>query len=367
MNIKTKSLKSGSENSVIIIILASLLIIVLAIVGVYVAKDNQGVATFDGGKVTKAEYKIYYQMFSSYLQYYGYDQNEIPNEIAIKAATDKMILEDAKAAGVTLTDENKAEVDSIFEDESYIEYFKSYGFDIDELRKIYYNDYIIQDYIQKLADEASADDVANYIKSQADEGEEVDMNEYDTSHILFSFTKEDNTTMSDEEKATLKTEAEAVLARALNGEDFATLAQENSDDSTASNGGQYKMYMDGNTVEEYSNAVKSMKVGEVYPQLVESSYGYHIIKLNGIAENGRVNNSTERTAYANSLFTNIDETKNLSINEDLLKKFVMEIDPDAYATDEETDSTTTTDGTSDVVDVTTEESTDTSTDTTTEQ
>ena len=31
MNIKTKSLKSGSENSVIIIILASLLIIVLAI------------------------------------------------------------------------------------------------------------------------------------------------------------------------------------------------------------------------------------------------------------------------------------------------------------------------------------------------
>ena len=254
MNIKTKSLKSGSENSVIIIILASLLIIVLAIVGVYVAKDNQGIATFDGGKVTKAEYKIYYQMFSSYLQYYGYDQNEIPNEIAIKAATDKMILEDAKAAGVTLTEENKAEVDSIFEDESYIEYFKSYGFDIDDLREIYYNDYIIQDYIQKLADEASADDVANYIKSQASEGEEVDMNEYDTSHILFSFTKEDNTTMSDEEKATLKTEAEAVLARALNGEDFATLAQENSDDSTASNGGQYKMYMDGNTVEEYSNA-----------------------------------------------------------------------------------------------------------------
>ena len=360
MNIKTKSLKSGSENSVIIIILASLLIIVLAIVGVYVAKDNQGVATFDGGKVTKAEYKIYYQMFSSYLQYYGYDQNDIPNEIALKAATDKMILEDAKAAGVTLTDENKAEVDSIFEDESYIEYFKSYGFDIDELRKIYYNDYIIQDYIQKLADEASSDDVANYIKSQADEGEEVDMNEYDTSHILFSFTKEDNTTMNDEEKATLRTEAEAVLARALSGEDFATLAQENSDDSTASNGGQYKMYMDGNTVEEYSNAVKEMQVGEVYPQLVESSYGYHIIKLNAKTENGRVNNSTERTAYANSLFTDIDQTKNLYINKELLKSFVMEIDPDAYATEEETD--TTTDDTS-----TNTDTTDTSTDTTTEQ
>lgn len=366
MNIRTRNLKTGSENSVIIIILASLLVIVLAIVGVYVAKDNQGIATFDGGKVTKSEYKIYYQMFSSYLQYYGYDQDEIPYEIALKAATDKMILADAKAAGVTLSDEDRDEVDTIFEDESYIEYFKSYGFDIDDLREIYYNDYIIQDYIQKLADEASAEDVSNYIKSKYDEGEEVDMNEYDTSHILFSFTKDDGTTMSDDEKATLRTEAEAVLARALNGEDFATLAQENSDDSTASNGGQYKMYMDGNTVEEYSNAVEQMQVGEVYPQLVESSYGYHIIKLNAITENGRVNNTTERQEYANSLFNNIDQTKNLVINEDLLKSFVQEIDPDAYSTDD--DTTTDTTNTTDTNNTTTDTSnTDTSTDTTTEQ
>ncbi len=357
MNIRTRNLKTGSENSVIIIILASLLVIVLAIVGVYVAKDNQGIATFDGGKVTKSEYRIYYKMFSSYLQYYGYDQDQIPYEIALKAATDKMILTDAKAAGVTLSDEDKEEVDTIFNDESYIEYFKSYGFDIDDLREIYYNDYIIQDYIQKLADEASAEDVANYIKSKYDEGEEVDMNEYDTSHILFSFTKDDGTTMSDDEKATLRTEAEAVLARALNGEDFATLAQENSDDSTASNGGQYKMYMDGSTVDEYSNAVKEMQVGEVYPQLVESAYGYHIIKLNAITENGRVNNTTEREEYANSLFNDIDQTKNLVINEDLLISFVKEIDP-TYTTEDDTEDDTT--DTGDTTD------TDTSTDTTTE-
>ena len=137
MNIKTRNLKNGSENSVIIIILASLLVIVLAIVGVYVAKDNQGIATFDGGKVTKSEYKIYYKMFSSYLQYYyGYDKDQIPYQVALKAATDKMILTDAKADGVTLSDEDKQEVDKIFNDDSYINYFKTNGFDIDELRKI---------------------------------------------------------------------------------------------------------------------------------------------------------------------------------------------------------------------------------------
>ena len=41
MNSKTNKLKTGSENSVIIVILAVLLVVVLAIVGVIVAKDNK--------------------------------------------------------------------------------------------------------------------------------------------------------------------------------------------------------------------------------------------------------------------------------------------------------------------------------------
>ena len=93
--LKLKS-KNGNESSIIVVILAILLVVVLAIVGVIVAKDNKGLATFDGGKVTKAEYKIYYQMFSSYLQMYGYSSSEIPEQILYKAAQDKMILTDAK-------------------------------------------------------------------------------------------------------------------------------------------------------------------------------------------------------------------------------------------------------------------------------
>ena len=37
--------------------------------------------------------------------------------------------------------------------------------------------------------------IEEYIKSQYAEGETIDMNEYDTSHILFSFTKDDGTSM----------------------------------------------------------------------------------------------------------------------------------------------------------------------------
>ena len=185
------------------------------------------------------------------------------------------------------------------------------------------------------------------------------MNEYDTSHILFSFTKDDGTTMSDDEKATLKTEAEEVLQKALNGEDFASLAKEYSDDTTASQGGQYTMYDDGYTVSQYTDTVKKMKVGEVYGELVETTYGYHIIKLNAKTENGRLANDTERTAYANTLFNNIIEEKNLQYDEEEFKKFVNSIDPNVYAQEDEADTTTD--------DTTTDTSTDTSTDTTTEE
>ena len=171
------------------------------------------------------------------------------------------------------------------------------------------------------------------------------MNEYDTSHILFSFTKDDGTSMTDEEKANLKTTAEGVLARAVAGEDFATLAKEYSDDAgtvEGENPGQYKMYMDGNTVKEYSDAVVTMKPGEVKAALVETAYGYHIIKLNAVNENGRVKSETVREQYANTLFDNIVEDKHLDYNLDKFKEYVKTLDADAYSAQSATDTDTAT-------------------------
>ena len=257
-----------------------------------------------------------------------------------------MIVTDAKKAGVKLSKEDKKEVDEIFSNEEYINYFKNnYNFSIDTLRQIYYNDYIIQAYIKKLATETEDAKIEEYIKSQYAEGETIDMNEYDTSHILFSFTKDDGTSMTDEEKANLKATAEGVLARAVAGEDFAALAKEYSDDTgtaESDNPGQYKMYMDGNTVKEYSDAVATMKPGEVKATLVETAYGYHIIKLNAVNENGRVKSETVREQYANTLFDNIVEDKHLDYDLEAFKKYVKTLDADAYSAQSATDTDTAT-------------------------
>lgn len=81
----------------------------------------------------------------------------------------------------------------------------------------------------------------------------------------------------------VKQKAEGILKRIKNGEDFATLAKQYSEDpGSKDNGGYYENIGIGSFVSEYEDAVFSIGTGEVYPTLVETSYGYHIIKSEGI-------------------------------------------------------------------------------------
>ena len=78
-----------------------------------------------------------------------------------------------------------------------------------------------------------------------------------------------------------KTKAKNILTRALAGEDFAMLAKENSEDpGSKDNGGEYDFHMKGTFVSEYEDIIfnKGLNDGEIYPELVETDYGWHVIK-----------------------------------------------------------------------------------------
>ncbi|MFZ2188958.1 MAG: protein translocase subunit SecD [Candidatus Moraniibacteriota bacterium] len=78
-----------------------------------------------------------------------------------------------------------------------------------------------------------------------------------------------------------KAKAEDILKKALAGEDFAALAKDNSQDpGSKDNGGEYDFQKKGSFVPEYETAVfeSGLKDGDVYPKLVESQFGWHIIK-----------------------------------------------------------------------------------------
>ena len=78
-----------------------------------------------------------------------------------------------------------------------------------------------------------------------------------------------------------KQKAEEILKKALAGEDFTQLAKENSEDpGSKDNGGEYDFVPKGSFVPEYEAVIfdKNLKDGEIFPELVETAYGWHIIK-----------------------------------------------------------------------------------------
>ena len=109
-----------------------------------------------------------------------------------------------------------------------------------------------------------------------------DFLEVSASHILISNYDENNKEVSDEQKEKNKELAEKILKKALAGDDFSNLALEYSDDNyTASKGGELGYFNEGDMEDSFEKAVFSIDEGEIYPQVVETSYGYHIIKKTG--------------------------------------------------------------------------------------
>lgn len=298
------------------------LVIAIGLFGLYFYKTNGvAVATYDGGKITRSEFTIYYKTFQPMLVYFGYPDDIIPQQIANKAALDEIIVKDAKKAGVTIPGDRKKEIDEQFEDKEQISQLEKQGINPIQMKQLYYTDALISAYIDKLVEDANDEDVINYIKSKEPD---ADLTSYETSHILFRTSSDTGAALSDEEKAAKKAKAEETLNRVKAGEDFETLAKELSEDTgTKDDGGKYTVYMDSKTDENYANASKSMNVGDVV--LVESSYGYHVIKLNNINENGRAKNEEDREDYVNEKINNISTEKNIKTNEENLKKAVEKI------------------------------------------
>jgi peptidyl-prolyl cis-trans isomerase D len=102
------------------------------------------------------------------------------------------------------------------------------------------------------------------------------------SHILIRVAPDAN----DQDRATMRAVAEALLARVNAGEDFAELARANSQDpGSAERGGDLDFFGRGQMVPPFEEAAFNTPVGQVAP-LVESDFGYHIIKVTDAREAG---------------------------------------------------------------------------------
>lgn len=72
-------------------------------------------------------------------------------------------------------------------------------------------------------------------------------------------------------------DAEYVLEKLKNGEDFSKLAEELSECDSATKGGLLPSFRSGQMVAEFERAVHNMKEGET-SEPVQSEHGFHIIQ-----------------------------------------------------------------------------------------
>lgn len=97
------------------------------------------------------------------------------------------------------------------------------------------------------------------------------------AHLLLKLTA------SPQISDSLRLKAEALRARIDQGESFELLAEQFSEDPSAEGGGDIGTFRKGDLVPEYEKAALALNPGEVSP-VIHTSFGYHIIKLVGKAE-----------------------------------------------------------------------------------
>lgn len=95
------------------------------------------------------------------------------------------------------------------------------------------------------------------------------------SHILIRPTAQ-----TDSAKADARRRAEALLQQIQGGASFEALAQTNSADGSAQNGGDLGYFKDnGQMVKPFESAVFGATSAGLIPRIVETDFGYHIIKV----------------------------------------------------------------------------------------
>ena len=156
--------------------------------------------------------------------------------------------------------------------ESYLQarYGVSSTSDLDEIFTLQYRrDLATKDYAKSLVTESEIND---YYENEF-------IGDIEASHILITADYASDATSDEKtaaEEAALN-QAQEIILKLNNGEDFAELAKSYSKDGSASDGGALGRFGHGDMVSEFETAAYELAVGEYTKEPVKTQYGYHII------------------------------------------------------------------------------------------
>lgn len=297
-----KGLKSAIKWIVAIVIICVIATFLASINGLDVSRD---VITVDGSVITEGEYLFYLEnakstVFSEngiadetaakeFLKSGNVDGKPVADYIKEKALEDvtrnEIAVVKAKEAGISLTEEERNTARSTEGIKDQIK--ETYGISTKAYADVMEKAYLIDKYYTHMTTtqpdlfNVTAEDIASAIEE----------NYALVQHVLIMNAKEDGTT-DDDYKAEAKKKAEEVLAKAKAGDNFPALITEYGEDpGMESNPEGYLITSNGYTldgqnqmVESFTKGAFGVSAGEINPELVESDYGWHIIKRLPITE-----------------------------------------------------------------------------------
>ena len=260
------------------------------IYNVYSPKDLESsnispdaVLSINGEEIFEDEFNLYFglqkKLYESIFQSYEIWNEQIEGKTVydiVKDETkeeiilDRIKLQKAKELKIELNDAEKEKINSYISSSEGTDICEFYGLTSEELYKLESEARLIS----KLSDELY-NKIDHSKHSHADINSSLLIGTYSARHILLSTQG-----LSQEESLKVKESAEKLLEQVKDGADFAKLANEYSSDTGSNqNGGLYENVKTGEFVKEFETAALSLEEGEIYPELVKSGYGYHIIKL----------------------------------------------------------------------------------------
>lgn len=266
----------------------SFLIITLIFAFAGCGKVEPTVFTIDGTEVSMKEYNIYYNQYMLQAkqsipedqldEYWNTEVDGKTNYQSAKDAAYNQLMENyviakyAQKSGFTFSDEvlqMASTVKNQFTGGSYQSFYEELDTDSTALDNIAKNIAISEAMYAKLMDDGVID------LSETAKIKNFEENYYKAQHILVMTTDDAGQPVANKEEK--KAYAEGILQRVNNGEDFTTLANELSEDPGQESNPDGYVFTEGEMVKEFEDSVKSLEFGAV-SGLVETSYGYHIIK-----------------------------------------------------------------------------------------
>ncbi len=131
-------------------------------------------------------------------------------------------------------------------------------------------------------------------------------------------------TYDEELIAEKKALGEKILERALAGEDFAKLAKEFSEDpANSKNGGLFENIEEGTFAVEFEAAAFALETGQISDELVETPFGFHIIKLEGMRDIKGQDGTSKRVYDVRHILFSTDSTNQNNGQKDPLKELVV--------------------------------------------